>query len=33
MTGGGVWTPGAAMGMALVRRLQASAGLQFTIED
>ena len=33
MTGGGVWTPGAAMGMTLVRRLQASAGLQFTIED
>ncbi|MFO1337859.1 MAG: saccharopine dehydrogenase NADP-binding domain-containing protein [Burkholderiaceae bacterium] len=26
---GGVWTPGAAMGLALVRRLQANAGLQF----
>lgn len=33
MTSGGVWTPGAAMGMTLVRRLQASAGVQFTIED
>ncbi|MGL6110484.1 MAG: saccharopine dehydrogenase family protein [Rubrivivax sp.] len=31
--GGGVWTPGAAMGLALVRRLQAHAGLSFTIED
>jgi short subunit dehydrogenase-like uncharacterized protein len=29
--GGGVWTPGAAMGLALVRRLQARAGLQFSI--
>ncbi len=29
---GGVWTPGAAMGLALVRRLQARAGLTFTIE-
>lgn len=28
---GGVWTPGAAMGLALVRRLQARAGLQFSI--
>jgi short subunit dehydrogenase-like uncharacterized protein len=33
MTGGGVWTPGAAMGLALVRRLQARAGLAFVIED
>jgi short subunit dehydrogenase-like uncharacterized protein len=33
MTGGGVWTPGAAMGMDIVRRLQANAGLRFTIED
>ena len=31
-TGGGVWTPGAAMGMALARRLQERAGLRFTIE-
>ena len=30
MTRGGVWTPGAAMGMALVRRLQQRAGLQFS---
>jgi short subunit dehydrogenase-like uncharacterized protein len=28
---GGVWTPGAAMGLALVRRLQARAGLEFSI--
>lgn len=32
-TAGGVWTPGAAMGMALVRRLQERAGLGFAIED
>ena len=32
MTPGGVWTPGAAMGLTLVRRLQARAGLQFVIE-
>jgi len=32
-TGGGVWTPGAAMGMKLIPRLQARAGLTFTIED
>jgi short subunit dehydrogenase-like uncharacterized protein len=32
-TPGGVWTPGAAMGMALVRRLQERAGLSFAIED
>ncbi len=30
---GGVWTPGAAMGLALVRRLQAKAGLSFGIEE
>lgn len=30
-TPGGVWTPGAAMGLALVRRLEASAGLRFTV--
>src|SRR5690606_3288633 len=33
MTGGGVWTAGAAMGMPLVRRLQQRAGLSFAIED
>jgi short subunit dehydrogenase-like uncharacterized protein len=32
-TPGGVWTPGAAMGLALVRRLQARAGLRFSIEE
>ena len=32
-TAGGVWTPGAAMGMALVRRLQERAGLSFALED
>ncbi|MBL8352994.1 MAG: saccharopine dehydrogenase NADP-binding domain-containing protein [Burkholderiaceae bacterium] len=31
-TPGGVWTPGAAMGLALVRRLEAHAGLVFAIE-
>ena len=30
-TAGGVWTPGAAMGLALVRRLQAHAGLGFEL--
>ena len=30
---GGVWTPGAAMGLALVRRLEAHAGLRFAIGD
>jgi short subunit dehydrogenase-like uncharacterized protein len=30
-TPGGVWTPGSAMGLALVRRLQARAGLSFEI--
>ena len=29
---GGVWTPGAALGLALVRRLVARAGLKFSIE-
>jgi len=33
MAAGGIWTPGAAMGLALVRRLQARAGLSFAIED
>ena len=32
-TPGGVWTPGAAMGLALVRRLQARAGLSFAVQD
>ena len=32
-TGGGVWTAGAAIGLALVQRLQAKAGLVFSIED
>jgi short subunit dehydrogenase-like uncharacterized protein len=32
-TGGGVWTPGAALGLALLRRLEAHARLRFTIED
>ena len=31
-TPGGVWTPGAAMGLALVRRLQARAGLSFEVQ-
>jgi short subunit dehydrogenase-like uncharacterized protein len=31
--GGGVWTAGAAMGLALVRRLEAKAGLSFSIDD
>ena len=30
-TPGGVWTPGSAMGLALVRRLQARAGVSFEI--
>ena len=30
-TPGGIWTPGAAMGLALVHRLQARAGLSFEI--
>lgn len=30
---GGIWTPGAALGQALVDRLQANAGLRFTIES
>ena len=32
-TGGGVWTPGAAMGLKLIPRLQARAGLVFAIEN
>lgn len=33
MTAGGVWTAGAAMGLTLVRRLEAFAGLNFSIVD
>lgn len=33
MAGGGVWTPGSAMGMALIPRLEQYAGLSFTIEN
>ncbi len=33
MTPGGVWTPGAAMGLTLVRRLHERAGLSFNIDD
>jgi short subunit dehydrogenase-like uncharacterized protein len=32
-TGGGVWTPGAAMGRNLISRLQARARLTFALED
>jgi len=32
-TVGGCWTPAAAMGDALIRRLEAHAGLTFTLED
>ena len=32
-TGGGIWTPGAALGMALIKRLQAKAGLTFAMES
>jgi short subunit dehydrogenase-like uncharacterized protein len=32
-TGGGIWTPGAALGMALIKRLQAKAGLTFAMEN
>jgi short subunit dehydrogenase-like uncharacterized protein len=31
-TPGGIWTPGAALGEALIERLQANAGLTFAIE-
>ena len=33
LSGGGVWTAGSAMGMALLPRLQQRAGLTFAIED
>ncbi len=32
-TGGGVWTPAAAMGSALIARLQLNAGLRFGLEN
>lgn len=32
-TGGGVWTPGAALGRKLIARLEANAGLRFTLEN
>jgi short subunit dehydrogenase-like uncharacterized protein len=32
-TPGGVWTPGAAMANKLIERLQANAGLRFTLEN
>jgi short subunit dehydrogenase-like uncharacterized protein len=32
-SGGGVWTPGAAMGRNLISRLQARARLTFALED
>ncbi len=32
-TPGGVWTPGAAMGLALLRRLEDHAGLRFSLVD
>jgi short subunit dehydrogenase-like uncharacterized protein len=32
LASGGIWTPAAAMGEALVERLQARAGLTFQIE-
>jgi short subunit dehydrogenase-like uncharacterized protein len=32
-TAGGIWTPGAAMGMALIERLHNNAGLSFTLDD
>ena len=33
LAGGGIWTPAAAMGAALVERLQDNAGLTFRIES
>jgi short subunit dehydrogenase-like uncharacterized protein len=32
-TGGGVWTPGAALGAKLIKRLEANAGLRFSLEN
>jgi short subunit dehydrogenase-like uncharacterized protein len=33
LASGGLWTPAAAMGDALIKRLQAHAGLTFQIEQ
>ena len=33
LAGGGVWTAGSAMGLALQRRLEEHAGLRFSIEE
>lgn len=33
VTAGGVWTPAAALGMTLVRRLQSTAGVRFARQD
>lgn len=33
LAGGGIWTPAAAMGEALIERLQQNAGLTFQLED
>jgi len=33
LAAGGIWTPAPAMGEALIKRLQANAGLTFTVED
>jgi short subunit dehydrogenase-like uncharacterized protein len=33
VTPGGVWTPGAALGEKLIARLEANAGLRFTLEN
>ncbi len=32
-TGGGIWTPGAALGSRLIKRLEANAGLRFSLEN
>lgn len=32
-TSGGVWTPGAALGAKLIARLEANAGMRFTLEN
>lgn len=32
-TAGGVWTPGAALGRKLIARLEANAGIRFTLEN
>lgn len=33
MTAGGIWTPGAALGLRLAQRLQAHAGLSFEVDE